>query len=131
MQQTPNRATWQRAWPNVPNFYTAVVLELRRHKARLSWPHWMLDERAGCADGHSAKALSPTSNSGRMATHSILDLLFEAMCGKGYRVIVVPAGTDLGQTLGEVLDQQEQAEAVRLADVIDLAANTNRVPRFA
>lgn len=93
---------------------------------------WQLEDAAGLQDAYLSKMLSPASATGRMAGHDMLDLTFTALLGRGYRVLLVPADFDATDpaAVALLLDEQDTAEADRLARIIDEAAHTNRRPRY-
>ncbi|MCG5240866.1 hypothetical protein ACIU1J_05475 [Azospirillum doebereinerae] len=127
------RFSAQRTWGDVPWSYSAICREIRRHLKRRGWPLWKLDDTAGWQDGYAGKALNPASPTGRVAGYDLIDLAFEALAGRGYRLLLVPADFDAADptAIRTMLDEQDQAEAERIATLIDLAAHTNRIPKIA
>nr|WP_247892773.1 hypothetical protein [Azospirillum baldaniorum] len=100
---------------------------------RRGWALWELDDAAGWNDGYAGKALSPATPSGRMAGYDMLDLAFTALAGRGYRVLVIPGDFDITDpaAVQALLKEQEDAEAERVARLIDEAAYTKRIPKIA
>lgn len=128
----------RRAWGDIPWAYHAMCREIRRHLKRRRWALWKLDDAAGLQDGYSSKMLTPTSPTGRVAGYDLLDLAFTALVGRGYRILIVPADfkADLRREADRtgvqaLLDEQEDAEAERVARLIDEAAYTKRIPKIA
>lgn len=134
-QRQPN---YQRAWGKIPWSYHAMCREIRRHLKRRGWALWELDDAAGWQDGYAGKALNPATPSGRMVGHDMLDLAFTALAGRGYRVLIVPADfrADLRRAADRaavqaLLEEQEATEVEHVANMIELAAYTRKVPKIA
>lgn len=117
----------------VSHFYSAICREIRRHQKRRGWAAWQLEDAAGLQDGYLPKMLSPASPTGRLAGYETTDLVLTAVAGRGYRILVVPADFDATDpaAVAALLDEQDAAEAERIARIIDEAANTDRKPHYA
>ncbi|WP_149163186.1 hypothetical protein [Azospirillum brasilense] len=131
--QPQRQFVYQRAWGKIPWAYHAICRELRRHLKQRGWAHWQLDDAAGWNDGYAGKVLNPATPSGRMAGHDMLDLAFTALVGRGYRVLVIPNGFDVSApgAVQTLLDEQDATEVERVANMIELAAYTRKVPKIA
>ncbi|WP_146205970.1 hypothetical protein [Azospirillum sp. TSH58] len=131
--QQQRQLGFQRSWGKIPWAYHAMCREIRRHLKRRGWALWELDDAAGWNDGYAGKALNPATPSGRMAGYDMLDLAFTALAGRGYRVLVIPDDFDITDpaAVQALLEEQDNAEAERIARLIDEAAYTKRIPKIA
>jgi len=82
-QSTPHR--------EVSHFYLALVDELRRHIRRRGWSLAECCDRSGLNDGHVQHLLTPLSKTGRVGRYDTIDTLIEALAGRGYSVVILPA----------------------------------------
>ena len=64
--------------------YMAFMTAIERRRARLGWPMWELDEKAGLSEGYYSKMLHAGSTEGRRASVETLEKVLDAMFQGAY-----------------------------------------------
>lgn len=95
--------------------YRAIMLAVETRRQEVAISMMEVDEIAGTQSGYYGKAAYPDTPNGRQARWETMDLIVEALFGRGYEIIIVP-GSDENRRLHSALriDQSASANALKI-----------------